>query len=236
MKLIRRLLLTAVIGLGMVNLASAAQQGPYLGMQAGATNTHNTTQSVNVQTTDAITGNIISNDYQSVNPSNKGFGVRVFTGYNFNPYFALEGGWTHYGLSTYSPNGTSCNSANATFTTPCNNPSIRTNGFDFEGKGILQLQIPYFSFGLFGKVGFAALQVSYAGSLTANNVSANGSGTSIKVRPLAALGLSYDLTQNWQFDLTASRVFRGGTFQNADMIALGLSYHFFDAYCGQFLC
>lgn len=237
MKLIIKSLIAAILGLVLINAAYAAPEGAYLGMQVGVTNTHNTPQIVNVQTTNAVTGAIISTNPLLTNASNKNFGTRFFTGYNFNPYFGLEGGWTHYGPSKYNVNaGTQCNSNNSVFVTPCNSPTIRTNGFDFEGKGILQLQIPYFSFGLFGKLGFSILQVSYAGSMTANNVSANGSGSSIKVRPLVGLGIDYDLTQNWEFDLSATRVWEGGTFQNADFIALGISYHFSDPVCGQFLC
>ena len=236
MKLIIRLLIAAVLGLGLTNTVNAAGQGAYMGFNVGTTNTHNVAQPINVQTTNAVTGAVISNTSVLTNASNNGFGFRIFSGYNFNPYFALEGGWAHYGASKYNPSiGAVCNSSSPFFVTPCNSPTIRTNGFDFEGKGIAQL--PFFGLGVFVKLGFAALQVSYAGSMTSNNVSQNGAGSSIQVRPLAGVGVNYDLTQNWQFDLSATKVMSSGsTFQSADFVSLGISYHFVDAQCGQFLC
>ena len=37
-------------------------------------------------------------------------------------------------------------------------------------------------------------------------------------------------------DVSFNRVMAGGIAKNVDFYALGLSYHFVDVYCGQFLC
>jgi hypothetical protein len=215
----------SVITLGLVTTANAVSTGWYAGGQLGATNTHNQTRTV--YTTSGTPPTL------SVKPSNTGMGERVFGGYNFNPYAAFEFGYTHYGASTYSV------PASAGI---CNDPAIRTSGFDMEGKGIL----PAFDsgFALFGKAGFSLMRVSMSGSLSPNNSmvtgcsssGGNNGGTTMSARPLVGIGTSYDLSQNWVTELSWTHVLSGGGVKAADFVAIGIAYHWVDKYCGQFLC
>jgi opacity protein-like surface antigen len=50
------------------------------------------------------------------------------------------------------------------------------------------------------------------------------------------VGVSYDVTQNWVVDFAYTTFTGGSGIQGADLMALGVSYHFVDLMCGQFLC
>lgn len=230
-----------LIGISSVMLATTAfatGEGFYMGGQVGETNTHNTQRSLQVGNSfiDPISGNqiVIPTGYDLFNASNNGAGGRIFLGYNINTYWGLESGYTHYAASSYnvgSPNPPLISG------NPVGKPEIHENGFDFVGKGIF----PIGNFGVFGKAGIALVRTSLAGSLTTtyNTMQmafVSSTGTTNYVRPTAAVGVSYDLTPNWVTEFTLSRVFGGAGFQSADLYSLGISYHFVDKYCGQFLC
>jgi hypothetical protein len=57
-----------------------------------------------------------------------------------------------------------------------------------------------------------------------------------KITPTFSFGATYDFNQNWQTEFTVTRLLVGGAVNNITMLSLGLSYHFVDIYCGQFLC
>jgi opacity protein-like surface antigen len=209
-------LTTLAFGLSMSN-AHATGEGFYLGGAVGMTNTHNLPRDVQTGTTPATV---------RITPSNTGLGERLFLGYNINQYAAIESGYTHYAPSIYT------NSSAIS----CSEPAIRENGVDLFGKGML----PLGSFKVFGKAGLAAVKSSASGSLDSQTIltptcSGNSSST-ISVRPAAGVGVSFDFSPNWQADLSWNRVFKGGKLQNADFYGVGVSYHFADRSCGQFLC
>jgi hypothetical protein len=65
----------------------------------------------------------------------------------------------------------------------------------------------------------------------------SGSNTyASKIVPTFTIGAGYDFTQNWVMDFSAMTLLVGGNIKSVTMYALGLSYHFVDRYCGQFLC
>lgn len=221
--------------------AFAAGEGFYLGGQIGETNTHNQPRSLQTGTINPITGQVINPGNISVNAGNVGYGGRLYFGYNLNSYFAVESGFTHYGASTYK---TGTPSPQLISGNPLGKPGIQENGVDFMGKGIFPIQ----SFNVFGKLGIAIVRTSLAGTLTTTYTApplvppsgpaafTTATGTTNYIRPAAAIGASYDITPNWETELTISRAFGGGGFQSADLYSLGISYHFVDKYCGQFLC
>jgi len=197
-----KLFSVAILSCSLASPVYAISNGPYFGFQAGSTNTHYTAS----QTTTA-------------SPSNTGIGARLFLGYNFNPYAAIEGGFTHYAASTFN------NVSNT-----ANKPTIRENAFDFVGKGIYPISTS--GFAVFAKAGLSVMRVSYAGSL---NTSGNGS-TTTNARPIIGVGASYDINQHLVTDLSWTRVLSGGSVQSADFMSLGIAYHITDEQCGQFLC
>ncbi len=211
-------ILPALFILGFTFSAYAVQSGFYMGGQLGETNTHNKNHEFKLS----------DGTMTTTKPSTTGLGAGIFTGYQFNPYAAMEFGFIQYAPSTYKPAGD--------VSGVCGNPQIRENALNLLAKGTL----PFDNFGLFGKAGMAYLRSSPSGSLSNDAMdggcNSSGNHTTSTIRPMLALGVSYDVTQNWVADLSFSRVFGGGNVQSADFVALGISYHFVDKMCGQFIC
>jgi hypothetical protein len=201
----------AIITSGITTLAHATAPGFYMGGQIGMTNVHNTSQNVY---------SVAGAPPVAATPSNSGMGERFFMGAGINENVAIEAGYTHYAPSTYNPNPSNL----------VNQPTIRENGVDVTGKVMYPMQ----DFGLFGKAGVISIRRSLSGSLNPNPGTA---GSSTQFHPLIGVGASYEITPNWVTDITWTRALKGGGgFKNADFIALGISYHFVAAHCGEFLC
>jgi hypothetical protein len=230
---VTKLLVTGVLTCSLTSLAHATAAGFYFGLQAGRTNQHNT--QVTLQT-----GGPPPTGTTTVNPSNTGVGGRLFMGYNYSKYFAVEMGFTHYAPTTYNIPTTPTLTVGNPFGTPNGSPAINENGFDFDGKGMLP--IGNSGFGALGKAGVAIIKRGMAGSLSqsynaaTNSIVTSSTANTTNFRPTAAIGFYYDFTQSFEADFTVSRVFGGGNMKNADLYALGISYHAVDRYCGQFLC
>lgn len=206
---------TLIITSSLFTAVHAIGPGFYLGAQAGATNLNNTTQTVQTGVASPAT--------QSIKPGNTGIGERFFIGVGINKYAAAELGYTHYAPSTYKTSPS----------TIVNTPAIRENGVDLVGKAMYPIQ----NFAVFAKLGAIEVSKSYSGSLQPISPTASRLASTNTFHPLIGLGVSYEITQNWVADLSWTRALKGGSgFQNADFIALGISYHFVDLFCGQFLC
>lgn len=226
---IKKIIINSMGLLAFGAAASVYASGPgfYIGAEAGKTWQHNKKQTVAVDDPFPIGGTI------TLSPANTGAGGRLFAGYNVTNYWGLEGGFTHYAPSTYTiPPGT-----NVTVGNSQGKPAITANGFDFEAKGM----VPVWNFSLFGKLGFAVIRASKAGTFTDTYDPVLGTyttvaGTTTYFRPLVGGGLSYNFNQNWEAQFSATRVVGGGGLQALDLVSLGFSYHFVDKYCGQFLC
>lgn len=207
--------LSAFITSALFTTAHAIGPGFYLGAQAGVTNTNNQAQ--------AVQTGVASPPSQFVTPSNTGIGERMYMGVGINKYAAAELGFTHYASSTYQTNPSEI----------VNTPAIRQNGMDFVGKAMYPIQ----RFAIFGKLGAIMMYQSYSGSLQPLSPTEEGLKANNNFHPLIGLGANYEITQNWIAELSWTRALKGGNgFQNADFTSLGISYHFVDEYCGQFLC
>lgn len=216
MKIKKNIMSIAFLCLGCLPTAYAVGDGVYLGGQIGYTD-------INSQEKDVQTGPIT---FVNTMPSSTGMGARILFGYNFNQYGAIESGYTYYAPATYSAAGQD----------PCkDDPTVRENAVDIVGKGIWPV---FGGFDVFGKAGVAMIWQSQSGRLNDQTVSTCDGSTSSSTyfKPTAAIGLSYDLDQSWVADLTYSRIFGGGGLDSMDFIGLGISYHFTDKFCGQFLC
>lgn len=158
-----------------------------------------------------------------VTPKSSQFGSRLFLGNKFNSYASIEFGVAFYSRIKYDDKGVET----------CNSPQIRAYDIDLLAKGEMQLG----GFSIFGKLGPAVVSVNESGSLSPDLSKPCGeTNRSINVKPELGIGVGYDLNQNWVFDLSATRLFVGGKASTIDMYAFGISYHFVDQYCGQFLC
>ena len=162
---------------------------------------------------------------QPVTPNKNQFGTRIFVGYQVNQYIGVEGGYTYFSQIGYN------NDVNGVET--CSDPHVQVQTFDVLVKGI----VPIGNLGLYAKAGPV---VTYAKTSEALNPeptgSCNDSTYETNVRPEFGAGISYDLSQNWVVDVSWSRIMTGTIVNNIDYYALGITYHFVDKYCGQFLC
>lgn len=214
-----------IIGIVLLLLSSAVWatgNGPYAGIQVGQTNLNNVAYDVNTGLPTGVcnpatgAGCIIS----LTDPNNTGIGERLFFGIQMNKYAGFEIGVANYAPSVYSPDveGDS------------NEPTIRVYALDIVGKGMYSL----YNFTLFGKIGAAGTRETASSALVGAPEQVLSGLTSAHV--IAAVGLSFDINANWVVDISASKIFQGSNFPAADFYGIGLSYHWVDLYCGQFLC
>lgn len=198
---------------------------------------------------------------QLANPSSTQFGSRAYLGYKFNPYAGFELGFSFFSGINYNVMQT----ANTVQPgNPEQNPNpptepyqaaagttARIRGIDLLGK----LDYSYNdTIGLFAKVGVVGVYQTIPGGLqpttahweAAPVTASNPTGTKLvttgsnqyktKWAPAFSLGVTYDFNQSWQMDVSMNRYLVGGPISSTTLFALGLSYHFVDVYCGQFLC
>jgi OOP family OmpA-OmpF porin len=202
-----KLLSMSLLVLGCISSAYAVREGIYVGFMGGTAKLHNTTTTV-------TNGSGVT--AQATPSSSNNFGVRLFFGYNFNQYGAIEAGYTKFGPTKYTVSAPLTNL----------NPQTNEQAADIVGKGILAL--PYFGINGFVKAGVAYIDMKYGGSFNQRRVPS--------FKPVGAVGIGYDLTQNWVVDFSFTRIFSNGSTPNADLLAFGISYHWVQKYCGQFLC
>jgi hypothetical protein len=208
-----KLLGLALLMCGLAPLTYATSEGAYIGFLAGMSDTNNKTQNVQLGTTPETTA--------PVDPSNSGLGGGFIIGYGFNPYGAFEFGYTHYASSTYAkPDGSLLE----------HDSTINTNAIDIAMKG----SFPFKAVSIFGKVGLAYISASSSGSLAPLGSSSVQDNNAL--RPMYSYGIGYDITQNWVVDFSSTSTTGGGGVSETNLLALGVSYHFVDLMCGQFLC
>lgn len=188
-------------------------------------------------------------------PTTNQWGSRFFLGYMFNPYVGIEGGFNFFSGIHYkftAPPGTQA----------CSDARVRVRDIDVVGKFALPIQW----FDVFVKAGVALTYQTISGSLNPPqtvvtncnpcNVTTPGGNPSspcacntvqtstlcgastyrTKYDPIFTIGASYDLSQSAVVDISYTRLITGGPANGIDFIAVGISYHIVDVFCGQFLC
>ena len=204
------------LGLCFANPLFATGSGFFWGLSLGPANNNGSNQQAQLAN---------SNNTTTVSPKAQQFGYRLFLGYMPSQYAGFELGATFFSSIKYVPhqNQTLCGSAEA-----------RLRDFELLVKG----DYPFHqSFSLSGKAGAAFTYQTEGGALDPSSTGTCGHSTYLsKAVPAFALGLSYDLTQNWVTELGIHDVEAGGKIGRMTMYAISLSYHFVDRYCGQFLC
>jgi OOP family OmpA-OmpF porin len=182
--------LLAAITVTSLNTAVAALPGYYLGGQIGLGNTHYGSSDVNSVTSASIDTNNLAG--------------RLFAGYQFNPNWAFELGYTQFSKTKFSkivPGDISGN--------------IKEYSIDALGKGILPLDN---GFGLFGELGAAYVSAKANGALT---------GSEQRVQPAFGAGASYDVTANIPLFIAWNHTQKmGGNVPSTDLFSLGAAYNF----------
>lgn len=199
----------------LASTAYAVAPGFYMGLMLGpATNTSGTQEAV-IEDSTATT---------PVTPRSNQFGTRVFMGYKINTYAGVEGGVSLFSKINY----------NTKNVPTCTTPSVRVRDLDVAGKGTL----PWGDFDVFVKAGVAYAYITESGAffLPKPGETCGQNHYISGFKPTVSAGASYTLSQSWVTDISWNRIMVGGIPKNIDFYGIGISYHFVDRYCGQFLC
>ena len=220
---------------GIPQESSATSPGPYVGVQFGLANVHQGSYiaaHLNHLIQKAIPD--ASTDYMDALYNNTGYAGRLFVGYQFNSYFAIETGYTQFEkLNINTTAGINIDIKKINFTFPANvstHAAVTTDAFDLVGKGILPVTK---RFSLYGKLGLAYLRVNGDVSAAAKvpelidiYIAANPSLHIIY--PTFSLGLNYDMTRRLSMDCSLTRIqqYSSHAFPSIDFLSIGVLYHF----------
>ncbi|OGT38338.1 MAG: hypothetical protein A3F12_06725 [Gammaproteobacteria bacterium RIFCSPHIGHO2_12_FULL_38_14] len=209
-----------------------AASGPYAGIQFGLANMHQGSyiaKHLNNLVEDQIPG--ASTEYLDMIYDDTGFAGRLFAGYQFNSYLAIETGYTQFQkLSVNTSAGIQINVINlpipADITT---HAAVSTDVFDLVGKVILPVTN---RFSIYGKLGLAYLNVNGQVKATANipdvlTVDASANPNLHILYPEAALGINYEMTKKISMDCSLTRIqqYNSHVFPNIDFLSVGIIYH-----------
>ena len=180
MKLVRTVGALGLVGFAAVSgqAAVAAESGGYIGLGVGLSQAN-------------IDGGRISSELQgsgltmtSIDEDNDDIGYKLFGGYKFNKYFAVEGGYFNLGKFGFTANTTPA----GTFT-----GSGKFQGLNLDAVGILPLSE---KFSAFGRVGYIYTETkdtfSGTGAVTVTNPNPEKKEGNYKY----GLGAQYDFTYN----------------------------------------
>lgn len=201
----------AILAALLSQFAIAAESGWYGGASGG--------QSGARIDDEKITGGLQRNGFSSVNitDDDSDVGYKIFGGYQFNKYFALESGYFNLGrfgyTSTTVPNGTL-------------NGSVKIQGINLDAVGILPVSDRFAVFGRAG-VNYAKTRDTFStsGAVQANSPNSSTHDTNYKL----GVGLQYAFTEalNMRVEAERYRINDGiGNKGDVDLLSVGLIYRF----------
>ena len=203
-----RAILAALVS-GLTLNAYAVAPGFYLGFLMGPATNNGKPQTVPTMSGTPPT--------TIAKPFSQQFATHIYLGNKLNNYVAAEFGFTYFSSIGYSSQFPAAGGL-----------ASRVRDIDLVAK----LNMPVRDFEVYVKGGPA-----YAYLTTSGGLNSQGKTKYVgKIAPTLGVGASYDLNQNWVIDLSMNTLFAGGLISRATYVGLGLSYHFVNKYCGQFLC
>lgn len=161
-------------------------------------------------------------------PRKQQFGSRIFIGNKFNTYAAVEGGVTFISSIKYDSHGVATTGS----------LDQRVRDLDIVAKGIFPIGE---SFDIYAKGGIAVTYLTSGGSFNPvynpnTNTYRTANDYKQKYSPTVSVGASYAINQSWVTDVSYNTLQIGNNVGTITFYSIGLSYHFTDKYCGQFLC
>lgn len=194
----------------MTLTAYAAAPGFYMGFAGGPATNNGSEQTV--KTASGTPATTIAK------PESQQFNSQIFMGNKINNYISAELGFSFFSNIKYT-----------TKYPPLNGLVSRVRDIG----GVAKIGYPFGNgFEVYGKVGGAYAYITTSGGFNSNGRTRYEG----KFVPQYGVGGSYDLNQNWVIDLSANALPVSGIVGRMSYITLGLSYHFVNTYCGQFLC
>jgi len=163
--------------------------------------------------------NVLSNaGAAGINSSTDGSGDqwRLQAGYQFNPYFAIEGGYIDLGTADYKAN----------FASGSAKGHEKAGGVDFAVLGIIPATD---NLAIFAKAGLIAAKVET--KLSSGSPAVDIKDSTTEVRPLIGAGVSWKVMQNVDLRFDYDHVAGLGKSSNAgrmddNMVSAGIAYHF----------
>ena len=144
-------------------------------------------------------------------------GYKIFGGYQFNPNFALEGGYFNLGRFGYTATTVPAGTLNGT---------IRLQGVNLDAVGILPMTE---KFSMFGRAGldYAQARDNFTGTGLVSVLNPNPSKNQLNYK--LGLGLQYAFTESLGLRLETERYRINdavGNHGDIDLVSLGLVYRF----------
>lgn len=201
-----------VVLAGIVSAPAAADDsGWYVGANIGQSNAKIDDEKITSGLLGAgFTTTLIADDERDL-------GYKLFGGYQFNRYFALEGGYVDLGqfgfTATTTPPGTLSG-------------NIRLKGLNLDAVGILPLTERFSAFGRIG-VNYAEAKDNFSGTGFVNVMNPDESKRAANYK--VGLGLQYDFTKTLGMRAEAERYRVNdaiGSKGDIDLFSLGLVYRF----------
>lgn len=153
----------------------------------------------------------------SIDDDDRDIGYKLFGGYQFNRYFALEGGYFDLGEFGYTATTVPAGTLNG---------NIELRGVNLDAVGLLPITEKFSAFGRIG-VNYAEAEDSFAGTgaVTVTNPSPSERDTNVKF----GLGVQYALTEAFVLRAEVERYRIDDAVGNKgdiDLVSAGLIYRF----------
>jgi len=214
---LKRLFMISAFALGGAAVAapaSAADLGGYVGASAGQSRADVDKGEIDAAFSSLGLGSRTSTDETD-------FGFKVYGGYQFNQYFAVEGGYTNLGKAKSHTVFTSGGSGTA-------EGEWKSYSIDVSALGIVPLGN---QFALFGRAGASFWDIKFDLSASGPGGSASGSESENGISPLLGIGGMIDISSNWTARAEFERHFSIGKSDttgksDVDLISVGLQYRF----------
>lgn len=209
------------LALGFLALASiscpmafaddSADSGWYIGGNIG--------QSKALIDDDQITKSLLGSGFSTTNidDDDRDLGYKLFGGYQFNRYFALEGGYVDLGKFGFEAQ---------TLPLGALNSDIQLKGLNIDAVGILPFTDRFSAFGRLGVI-YAEAKDTFAGNGAVVVLDPNPSESKANIK--AGVGLEYDFTPAFGMRVEAERYRINDALGNTgdvDLVSVGAVYRF----------
>jgi OmpA-OmpF porin, OOP family len=203
-KSVLSVVVASVAGIVVATSANASDDGVYVGGQLGYGKVH--TFDTNI--TRAAGG-------FKESQKDDGIAGRLFAGFQINPNFAVEAGYTKFSDATDKVSGSGVDAK----------MTLEAQAIDVSAKGIIPLQN---GFSIYGKLGGAYLYEKADVKITAFGETDKAHESENQFYPTFGLGVNYDINKNVSTDLSWTRIQKVGNkdLESTDFFGLGLAYHF----------
>lgn len=197
----KKIAIISMLTFGFATASFAANEsfntntGFYVGGQAGFANMH-------------YTGSSYTLPFSLNSVDNVQFATRIYGGYSFLDWLAVELGYDYFGYPKFI------------FTPTGNDQDFLQQGIDLVGKASVPLN---YGFGLYFKAGAVGV---HRGALHQRDGEFVDKEANSRISPLAGIGATYAFTNNMAVDISWSRSLSVSDLPKIDLFGVGIIYKF----------